>query len=63
MPEPIYRVQLSQPATANVAAPLRDHSTAEATDTSAISDISNQIEAEQSQHADSNLLDANAPRE
>ncbi|MEO5595568.1 MAG: mechanosensitive ion channel family protein [Lysobacteraceae bacterium] len=63
MPEPIYRVQLSQPATANLAAPVRDHSTVEATDTSAISDISNQIEAEQSQHADSNLLDANAPRE
>lgn len=70
MPEPIYRVQLSKPshaAAVAIADPPRERvpqvDTGVAADTAAIADITTQIDAERGQHADSDLLDASAPRE
>lgn len=70
MPEPIYRVQLREPApVARAQSPMQTETraphedTAQATDTTAIADITTQIDAEQLQHGTSDLLDASAPRE
>lgn len=63
MPEPIYRVQLSEP-TAVAAKPTPTPSPRDvAVDTCATHDISRQIAAEQVERPDRNLLDPSAPRE
>lgn len=70
MPEPIYRVQLSEPGAAaqqqeTAAARSREkgEEPAEAPDTRAVADIDAQIEQDRQAHGGDDLLDPAAPRE
>lgn len=64
MPEPIYRVQLREPAAAIAKPPKAPVAPAEASvDTRATADLAGQIERDRADHGGENLLDPAAPRE
>ncbi|GAA4867753.1 mechanosensitive ion channel family protein [Luteimonas vadosa] len=65
MPEPIYRVQMSErkPSTAKDAKPVPDAAREHAVDTRARDDLDPQIDEDRDRHGGDDLLDATAPRE